>query len=129
MSPRLGDVSLRHIDSESREARPSLLETVEKTSGAAADVEQLEEALIAPGEKLVQRRQRLSSGRIGRPIEQHLDLGIVSLRRILRHPAARLEVKIPKIVVRPLATRVLGQHLPVVAVLAAAVDFRQVLEE
>ena len=38
-------------------------------------------------------------------------------------------MEILQVVTGPLAARLLGQHLPMIAVLAAAVDVRQVLEE
>ena len=51
---RLPDVSLRQIDFETGKPRPSLLGAVEKTPGAAADIEQAQLALIPPGEDLLE---------------------------------------------------------------------------
>ena len=94
----------------------------EKASGAAADVDDLQAALIAPGENLVERHQRLPACRIGRSVEQHLDLRVITLRRGVGQPAARLEVEILQVVVGPLAARVRGQHLADLAALAPVMD-------
>ncbi len=129
MTLGLGHVGLRHVDPQRRQARPGLLDEVEKAPGAAAEIDEPQAALIAAGEHLVQRRQRLPPDRIGGALEQHLDLGVVALGRLVRHPAARLEVEILQIVVGPLAAGLRAQHFPPLALLAAAVDLRQVLEE
>ncbi len=123
------DVSLRHVDADHRQPRPRLLEKVEKTTGAAADVDKPEATLIASGKNLVKRRQRLSSRRVGRALEQNLHLRVVTLRGLLGHPAAGLEVKILQVVTGPLAAGLIGQHLPILAGLTPAMDFREVLEE
>jgi len=75
----LSDVSLRHVDPERREARPGLLEEIEKASGAAADVEKPETALIATRKHLVQWKQRLAARCICRAVEQDFHLDIVAL--------------------------------------------------
>src|SRR6202040_1279335 len=100
MTFRLCDVGLGHVEAQRWEARPSLLEAIESASGTAADVEQPEAALIAPGENLMQRRQCLSPGGIRGAMQQPLDLGVIAQRRITRHPAARLEVEVLQIVSR-----------------------------
>src|ERR1700720_801061 len=115
MTFRLCEVSLGHVDAQRWEARPSLLEAIETASGTAADVEEPEAALIAPGENLLERRQCLSPRGIRGSMQEHLDLRIVALRRILRHPAARLEVEVLKIVTRPLAKCLLTADLPMLA--------------
>ena len=106
-----------------------MFEKIEKPAGTAADVDHPQAALIAPGEKLVQRRQRLPPDRVGRPVEQDLDLGVVTPGRILRQPAARLEMEILQIITGSLAAHVLAQHLSVLAALAAAVHLRQIGKE
>src|SRR6266851_7869832 len=129
VTSRLCQIGLRHVDPDDRQPRPGLLAKIEEAAGAAADVEQAQTALIAPGEQLVERHQRLPPGRIGRAFEQHLDLRVVTPRGLLRHPAAGLEMEILQVVNRTLAAAVLVQHFPPMAVLAAAVHLRQVLEE
>src|ERR1700676_1390107 len=129
MTSRLCDASLGHVDAQRGEARPGLLETIESESGTAADVEQPEAALIAPGENLMQRRQCLSPGSIRGSMQQHLDLGVIAQRRITRHPAARLEVEVLQIVSRPLAEGLLAQDLPMLAAFTAAMNFGQIREE
>src|SRR5262249_11151949 len=125
----LDQVSLRQIDADGRQPRPCLLAEIKETAGPAADVEQAQAALIASGEQLAERHQRLASGRIGRTLEQHLDLRVVPPRRVRRQPAAGLEMEILQIVVRPLAAGVLAQHLPVMAALPPAMHLREVLED
>jgi len=95
----------------------------------ARNVKKLEAALIASGENLVKWSQRLSPNSIGRSVKKHFDLGIVTLRRFLRHPAARLEMKILKIVARSFAACLLAQHFLAKALLTTAVDVGQILEE
>src|SRR5215469_3916988 len=118
----LPDISLRHVEARRGKPRPGLLDEIEKPSGAAADVEERELALIASGKNLVQRDERLAADRIGGAIEQHLDLGVVALGGISRHPAAGLEVEILQVIGRALAACLLAQHLVQAALLAAAVD-------
>jgi hypothetical protein len=86
-------------------------------------------ALIALGEDLMQGRQHLPPHGIGGPAEQHLNLGIVALGRVLRHPAAGLKVEVLEIVAGSFATGLLGEDLAVPAALAPAVDAWQILEE
>src|ERR1700730_16784174 len=126
---RFRDVSLGHVDAERREARPDLLDAIESAPGAAADVEKPEAALIAPGENLMQGRQGLSAGDVRGSMQQHLDLDVVAPRRIPRHPTARLEVKVLKIVAGPLAERLLGADLPMLAAFAPAMNRGQIREE
>jgi hypothetical protein len=129
MASCLCDISLRHVDAERGEPGPSLFEKVEEASSPAVNVKKPEAARIASRENLVKWPQRLSPNSISRSIKKHFDLGIVTLRRFLRHPAARLEMKILKIVAGPFAACRLVQHFLVMAILAAAVDARQILEE
>src|SRR5271166_1747812 len=126
MSFGLGDVSFRHVDSRRRQPWPHLLDEIEKTSRPAAHVEKSKAALIASGEKLLQRGQRLSSGRIGGPLKEDLDLDIVSLRGVLCHPAARLKVEILQVIIGPLALRLRVQDLAIAAALAPMMNYRQV---
>jgi hypothetical protein len=49
----------------------------------------------------------LPSHGVRRPIKEHLDLGVIYLGRVVRHPATRLEVEILEIVTGSLAARFL----------------------
>src|SRR5207248_868615 len=80
MAPRLRDIAVRHVETDNREARPSLLDEVDQAPGATADIEELELSLVAAGEDFMQRDERLATDRIGRAVEQHLNLGVVALR-------------------------------------------------
>ncbi len=122
-------IGFRQVEAAGRKARPGLLEKVEKASGTATGVEHLEAALVAAGEHLVQRHQRLSPYRIGRTVEQHLDLGVVAPRRFRRHPAARLEVEVLQVVARPPAERVPAHDLPGMTELAPTMDLGKIREE
>ena len=106
-----------------------MLKKVEGASGTAANVKKPEAALIASGENLVKWPQRLPPNSISRSVKKHFDLGIVTLRRFLRHPAARLEMKILKIVAGPFATCLIAQHFLVMAILTTAVDVGQILKK
>src|SRR5258708_32955826 len=124
MTSCLCDISLGHVDTEGGEPGPSLFEKIESTSGTAAHVEKPEAALVTTGKYLVERSQRLSSSRIGRSVKKHFDLDFVTLRRIMVHPAARLEMEILHIVARPFAACFLAQHLIVLAVFPSTVHAR-----
>src|SRR5262249_17375887 len=65
MAPRLGDITVRQVETDYREARPDLLDEVDQAPSAAADIKKLELPLITPGEDLVQRNERLAPDRIG----------------------------------------------------------------
>jgi hypothetical protein len=82
--------------------------------------------LVAPGENLVQRRDRLPARGIGGAVEQHLDLRVVTRGGVIGHPAAGLEVEVLQIVGRALAFRVLVQHLAAPAAFAATVNVGQI---
>ena len=129
MPLRMPDIGFRHVEAVDTQSRPGLFHEVEKPPGAAADIEKLELALIASGKGFEQRRQRLPPYRIGRAVEQHLDLRVVALCRILRHPAARLEMEILQIIVRPLAARFVVEDFVMRAALAALMDVGKIREE
>jgi hypothetical protein len=80
----MSDISIGHVEPEGVKARPGLLHEIEKSSGAAANVEQPQSALITFGEQFVELRQRLPPHRIGRSVEQHFNLGVISLGGIIR---------------------------------------------
>src|SRR5258708_14146248 len=129
MTSCLCDISLGNVDPGGGEPGPRLFEKIENTSGTAAHVDKPEAALVTTGKYLVERSQRLSSSSIGRSVKKHFDLHVVALRRFMRHPAARLEMKILQIVAGPFAACFLAQHLKVLAVFTTAVDAGQILEE
>jgi hypothetical protein len=54
VSPRLGNIGIRHVDAERRQARPCLLDEIEEAAGPAADVEEPQAALIAPCERFAE---------------------------------------------------------------------------
>jgi len=66
---------------------------------------------------------------MGGALEQHLDLDVVALGGLARHPAARLEVKILQIVVGPFALRFRASHLVRAPAPAALMYGGQVLKE
>ena len=74
-------------------------------------------------------RQGLPPRGIGCPVKENLDLRVISLRRIVHHPAARLEMEVLQIVAGPLPARPLAQNFAVRAALAAPMDFGEILEE
>src|SRR6516225_5961398 len=76
MSPRLLDIGFRHVEPERGQARPGLLEEIEEAPGAAADIDEAQAPLIAPGKYLVQRDERLAADRIRGAAKKHLDLDI-----------------------------------------------------
>src|SRR5258708_18334039 len=126
---RLPEIRLRHIEAEDGKSGPDLLDEIQKTSGAAAGIEKSQPALIASGERFVERRQRLPSGCIRCPIEEHLDLRVVALCGIVRPPAARLEVEILQIVAGPLPPSLLVEHFGRSPALPAPGDVCQIFEE
>jgi hypothetical protein len=71
----------------------------------------------------------LASYRVGSPVEEHLHLQIVTLGRVLRHPAAGLEMEILEVVVGSAPAGLFVDHLGVVTSLSTMVNARQVLEE
>jgi len=106
-----------------------LFDLIEEAPGTAADVEKSKLALIASGEHSSQLRQCLTTNGIGSPIEEHLDLGVVPFRRLIRHPAARLEMEVLEIIVWSLPDSVFVQDLTVTPTLSAAMDFWKILKK
>src|SRR5262249_36571557 len=102
VAPRLGEISLRHVDADCGKPRPRLFDELEKSPGAAADVDEPQPTLIASGEDLMERQQRLTAGGVGGAVEQHFHLSVVAPRRFARHPATRLIVEILQIIIRTL---------------------------
>ena len=86
-------------------------------------------AMIPSGEDFVELRQSLPARRIGSPVEEYLDLRVVTTRRIVRHPATRLEMEILQIVAGPLPPRSFGQHFSVRVPVAPPMDFGEILEK
>ena len=125
----VSDISVGHIEPDDGKARPGLLDKVEKPSGATADIQKPQLALIASGKEVMELRQGLPPHRIGGAVEQDLDLGVIALSRLIRQPAAGLIVEILQIVARPGAARVFIENLAVGPPVAAAMDCRQIREE
>jgi hypothetical protein len=50
MASGVSDVSVGHVEPDDLEARPGLLDKIEKSAGTTADVEQPQLTLIASGE-------------------------------------------------------------------------------
>ena len=94
MTLGVSDIRLRHIEPEGRKTRPGLFEKIEKAPCPTADVEKSQFALVPSGKNFMELRQGLPARRIGSPVEEHLDLRVISTRRIVRHPAARLEMEV-----------------------------------
>src|SRR5215831_15661654 len=129
MTPRFLEISLRQIETHGWEARPGLLDELEKTPSAAAGIEKPEVSLIAAGENFMDRRQGLPPRRICRTIEKHLDLQVVSPGRFVRQIAPGLKMEVLQIVGRPLAGNLRGQHFIVMSSLPAAMNAGQIREE
>ena len=79
--PGMFHIWLRHIEPEGREPRPNLFEKIEKAPCPAADVEKSQFAPVPSGKNFMELRQSLPARRIGRPVEEHLDLRVISTRR------------------------------------------------
>src|SRR5688500_140440 len=126
---RVFDIWLGHIEPEGRKPRPCLFEKIEKAPSPAANVEKSQLALITSGKNFMELRQGLPARGIGCPVEEDLDLRVISPRRIIGHPAARLEMKILQKVARPLPVRSVTQDFVVSVVLAAPMDLGEVLEK
>ena len=125
----VSDIRLRHIEPEGGKTRPGLFEKIEEAPCPTADVEKSQFALVPSGENFMELRRGLPARRIGSPVEEHLDLRVISTRRIVRHPATRLEMEIPQIVAWPLSARLLGQDFVVCTALATPMDFGEILEK
>ncbi len=70
-------------------------------------------------------RQGLPPRGIGCPVEEHLDLRVITICRIVRHPVARLEMEILQIVAGPLSARPLAQNFAVRVSSRGADGFRE----
>ena len=125
----MSDIRFRHIKPEGRKPRLGLFEKIEKAPCPAADVEKSQSALVPSGKNFMELRQGLPACRIGSSIEEHLNLGVVPLRRFIRHPAARLEVEILEIITWSLPERVFVQDLTVTTAPSAPIDFRKILKK
>src|SRR5215472_19260699 len=116
------EVRFRHVQSDGLKARPGLLNEIEESPGAATNIKKPQFALIASSKSLMELRQCLASNGVGRSVQKHLDLGVVSFSGIVGHPAARLKMEILQIVGAPLSPRFLVQDFVVCAALAALMD-------
>jgi hypothetical protein len=87
VAPRVPDVGVRQVEAERRQARPCLLDEIQEAPGSAADINQPQFALVASRERLRERAQRLPTHDIGRSLEQHLDLRVVTVSGFLGQPA------------------------------------------
>src|SRR5262245_3323785 len=123
------NIGFGHVQPDCWEPRPNLLNGIKKSSGAAANIEKSQVALVPTSKDFTELGQCLPADRIGCPVKKNFDLGVIPLSRIVRHPAARLEMKILQIIARPLSARFLGQNFGSCAAVAASMNFRQVLEE
>src|SRR5215467_1787951 len=90
----VSDVSIGHVKSDHVKAGPGLLDEIEKSPGATADIEKPQLALVASGKFFMELRQGLAPHRIGCSLEQNLDLGVITLSRLVRQPAPGLKVEI-----------------------------------
>ena len=100
-----------------------------RSPGAATNVKKPQFALITSSKSFIELRQCLASNGVGRTVQKHLDLGVVSFSGIVGHPAARLKMKILQIVGGPLSTRFRAQDFVVCAALAASMDVWKIFEE
>jgi hypothetical protein len=65
-----------------------LFEKIEEAPCPATDIEKSQFALVPSSEDFMELRQSLSARRVGSPVEEHLDLSVIAISRIVRHPAA-----------------------------------------
>ena len=63
-------------------ARPSLLNKIEESPCAATNIKKLQFALIASSKSFMELRQCLASNGVGRSVQKHFDLGVVSFSGI-----------------------------------------------
>src|ERR1700687_60302 len=105
MTLGMSNVSIGHIEPDNLKSRPGLLDEVDESSGATADIKKLQLPLITSGNCFMELWQGLAPHRIGCSIEEDFNLRVISLGGIIRHPAARLEVEILQIGARALAAR------------------------
>src|SRR3974390_3329053 len=123
------EVGFRHVQSDGLKARPGLLNEIKESPGAATNIKKPQFALIAFSKSLMELRQCLASNGVGRTVQKHLDLGVVSFSGIVGHPAARLKMEILQIVGGPLSTRFTAQDFVVCPALAASMDVWKIFEE
>src|SRR5262249_55152832 len=108
---------------------PGLLNEIKESPCATTNIKKLQFALIASSKSFIKLRQCLASNGVGRSVQKHLDLGIVSFSGIVRHPAIGLEVEILQIIARSLPTRSLAEHFVVRVAFAASMDFGKIFKE
>ena len=72
-------IGLGKIEAERGQPGPALFDEIEKAARPAANVEKTQPALVAPGEDLPERRQRLTPRGVRGAVEEHFDLRIVAL--------------------------------------------------
>jgi len=125
----VSEVRLGHINPENRKLRPDLFERIDKPSCAAADIDNLQLALVPSGKYLMKLRQRLPPDRICRTVKKNFDLRVVQLGRFLRQPAARLIMEILQIITRSFPARGLVQNFVLRAALATPMNTRKIVEE
>ena len=106
-----------------------MFDLIEEAPSTAANIEKFQFALIAAGEHFSQLRQSLTANGIGSLIEEHLNLGVVPLRRFICHPATRLEVEVLEIITWSFPERVFVQDLTITTVPSAPIDFRKILKK
>jgi hypothetical protein len=75
----------------------------------------------------MERRQCLASHGIGSSVEEHFDLRVIALSGVIRHPAARLEMKILQ--TWSFAARFSSQYFVVCPALATSMYLREILKE
>jgi hypothetical protein len=66
----VSDVRLRQIDPKNGKLRPDLFDRVDKSSCTAADIDNLQLALVPSGKNLMKLRQRLPPDRVCRAVEK-----------------------------------------------------------
>src|SRR5262249_34404179 len=95
---------LGHVNPKDRKLRPDLFDRINKSSRTAADIDNLQLALIPPGKNLMKLRQSLPPDCICRAVEKNLDLRVIQLGRFLCKPAARLIVEVLQVITRARST-------------------------
>ena len=79
MTLGLPDIGLGQIEADDGKPGPGLLDEIKKAPSAAANVEKHQPALVASGEDLAERQQRLTPRGVRGAVEKHFDLRIVAL--------------------------------------------------
>ena len=95
---RLGEVGAAEVEADDRQARVVVLDRAKEPARAAGDIQKRLVGETAAFQMPGERHQGLTAHRVGGAVEQHLDLKIVQLGRVLAQIAVGLIVEIAQVV-------------------------------